>query len=188
MTNPMAVVLAASGLTGLAACDDPTRPADPSVTPPAAAAAAVEQQFTVRNLGTLGGTFSFAIGINERAEVVGVCQTSRPGNIRAFLWRAGRACEASARWAGRTAGPSASTTAARSSASARSARSEYRAFLWSEARGMRGLGTWAVRTATRNAINNRREVVGVSEKPNGATEPSSGVRGAACGAGHAGRA
>ena len=58
MTNRMAVVLGACALTGLAACNDPTRPADPPATSPAAAVAAVEQQFTVRNLGTLGGDFS----------------------------------------------------------------------------------------------------------------------------------
>ena len=55
MTNRMAVVLGAWALTGLAACDDPTRPTDPPATSPAPAVAAVEQQFTVRNLGTLGG-------------------------------------------------------------------------------------------------------------------------------------
>ena len=47
------IALGAWILTGLAACDDPTRPAEPSLTPPAAAA--VAQRFTIQNLGTLGG-------------------------------------------------------------------------------------------------------------------------------------
>ena len=76
-------------LASLAACDDSTQPAEPSSTPPAAAVAvAVAQQFTVRDLGTLGGTISHANSINEQGEVAGVAQNAA-GQPRAFLWRAG---------------------------------------------------------------------------------------------------
>ena len=75
-------------LASLAACDDSTQPAEPSSTPPAAAVA-VEQQFTVRDLGTLGGTLSHANSINEQGEVAGVAQNAA-GEPRAFLWRAGQ--------------------------------------------------------------------------------------------------
>lgn len=71
MTNRMAVMLGAWALADLAACDDPTRPADAPATSPAPAVAAVEPQFTVRNLGTLGDNESNALGINEQGEVVG---------------------------------------------------------------------------------------------------------------------
>ena len=77
-------------LASLAACDDSTQPAEPSSPPPAAAVAvAVEQQFTVRDLGTLGGTLSHANSINEQGEVAGVAQNAA-GEPRAFLWRAGQ--------------------------------------------------------------------------------------------------
>lgn len=74
----------APALTGLAACDDPTRPAEPSVTRPPAAVTSAEERFRVRNLSTLGGPFSFAFGINEQVEVVGVADLPS-GAGRAFL-------------------------------------------------------------------------------------------------------
>src|SRR6476469_2908659 len=77
-------------LASLAACDDSSQPAEPSSMPPAAAVAvAVEQQCTVRDLGTLGGTLSHANSINEQGDVAGVAQTAA-GEPRAFLWRAGQ--------------------------------------------------------------------------------------------------
>ena len=62
------IVLGAWALGGLAACGDPTQPAVPLIHTGVAAA---EQQFTVRRLGSLGGSTSYAYGINEQGEVVG---------------------------------------------------------------------------------------------------------------------
>ena len=139
MTNRVHV-LAACALTGLAACNDPTRPADPRprLRPPLGA---VEQQFTVRNLGTLGGDFSGANGSMSRA-MWSASRRFPQGRTEHFSGAQGRACATSARWAERAAGPAASTTGARSSAPARftPARTA-RAFLWSKAGGMRSLGT-----------------------------------------------
>ena len=74
----------------LAACDDATRTSEPSAAPPAVPVAAALQQFTVRNLGTLGGSQSSAAGINEAGEVVGNSEVPS-GKTRAFLWRPGHA-------------------------------------------------------------------------------------------------
>jgi probable HAF family extracellular repeat protein len=158
------IVLGAVVLTGLAACDDPTRPAEPSITPPTAAVAAVERQFTIRDLGTLGGTGSDGEGINEQGEVVGSADLLS-GERRAFLWRRGQGM----RSLGTLGGD-------RSFAEDINDRSEVvglsgirpgsnvvRAFLWSQARGMRGLGTLGGENSFANAINNRGEVVGSSE-------------------------
>ena len=43
----------------------------------------------IRGLGTLGGVTSYAYGINNRSEVVGVSTTSS-GEVHAFYWRASR--------------------------------------------------------------------------------------------------
>ena len=48
----------------------------------------MQQRFTVRNLGTLGGTFSGANAINEHGEVVGFAELPS-GEVRAILWREG---------------------------------------------------------------------------------------------------
>lgn len=43
----------------------------------------------MRDLGTLGGTYSWPVGINDRGEVAGSSNT-KTGYSRAFLWRDGR--------------------------------------------------------------------------------------------------
>ena len=45
-------------------------------------------QISIIDLGTLGGTFSFAGAINERGQVVGYSETAS-GEIHAFLWHQG---------------------------------------------------------------------------------------------------
>ena len=46
--------------------------------------------YTVQNLGTLGGTLSWAYGINNKGSVTGVAFLPGDTAIRAFLWRKGR--------------------------------------------------------------------------------------------------
>jgi hypothetical protein len=81
------LALGACVLTVLAACHEAGPPTSPSMSSPPAVDATA-RRFTVRNLGTLGGSFSVGVGINERADVVGFADLSS-GNLRAFLWRAG---------------------------------------------------------------------------------------------------
>ena len=158
----------ALALTGLAACNEPTRPTDPSVTPTTATAAAVEQRFTVRSLGTLGGTSSTAIGINERGEVVGGASLLS-GARHAFLWRARQGMRSLGTLGGANsvAADINDRTEVVGFSEVRPGSDVFRAFLWTEARGMRGLGTLGGKNSAVEAINNRREVAGSSQLPNG---------------------
>src|SRR6188768_3444881 len=44
-------------------------------------------QYTVTDLGTLGGTESFGSGLNASGQVAGASYTTGDANIDAFLWR-----------------------------------------------------------------------------------------------------
>jgi probable HAF family extracellular repeat protein len=59
-------------------------------------------EFTVTDLGTLGGPRSSAFGLNESGEVVGESDTAEPGVSRAFIWSGG-AMKNLGRWEGRAA-------------------------------------------------------------------------------------
>ena len=159
------IVLGAWVVTSLAACEEPTQPAAPTIA--SAAAVAAEELFTVKDLGTLGGTFSVAEGINEQNEVVGFSDLST-GDYQAFLWRPGHGMRSLGTLGGHNSfAQSINDRSEVVGGSERPGSSVTRAFLWSEAGGVRGLGTLGGRNSFANAINNRREVVGVSENQNG---------------------
>ena len=73
-------VLAAAG------CAPDDAPTSPELAP--VETTADVRRYVVRDLGTIGGHFSFAWGINRRAEVVGGSE-GKDGAFRAFLWRRG---------------------------------------------------------------------------------------------------
>jgi probable HAF family extracellular repeat protein len=52
--------------------------------------AAVAQEYTVKNLGTLGGTSSIGYGINTKGQVTGVSATTGDAVQHAFLYSDGR--------------------------------------------------------------------------------------------------
>jgi probable HAF family extracellular repeat protein len=69
------------GAVALWGCQEtPTEPS-PGLNPKRVAAGT----FSAVNLGTLGGSFSAALGINPRGQVVGTSTTSG-GDFRATLW------------------------------------------------------------------------------------------------------
>ena len=73
--------------------------------------------YTIIDLGTLGGGYSVATGINGRGEVVGYSLPSTTsGLLHAFLYDASGMHDLGTLRAGRTASPRISTTPARSSA------------------------------------------------------------------------
>jgi probable HAF family extracellular repeat protein len=74
------------GVLAVAACATDDAPTGPELGP--ASATADTRRYVVRDLGTLGGHYSYAFGINRRGEVVGSSETD-DGAYRAFLWRRG---------------------------------------------------------------------------------------------------
>jgi probable HAF family extracellular repeat protein len=176
------ILLGALACAGLNACEDLARPVEPAPPTEDAAVVAGDQQFTVRSLGTLGGTFSGANAINELGEVAGFADLPS-GEARAILWRPGQGMRSLGSLGGaesRARGINDRTEVVGFS-QVRPGSDVVRAFLWSEAGGMHGLGTLGGRTSVANGINNRREVVGTSDLANGHTRaflwrPGSGMR------------
>src|SRR5688500_3397194 len=80
------LTLCAVALSVLTACDEPTRPALTRQLPDAPRLA-VSVSGAI-DLGTLGGTFSAAVGINAVGQVVGNSTTGVTG-MRGFLWETG---------------------------------------------------------------------------------------------------
>ena len=78
--------IAAATALAIAACATDEGPTDPQ--PGAMSAAAVSGDYTVKDLGTLGGSYSFAFGISPDGAVVGT-SASAGGSDHAFLWRNG---------------------------------------------------------------------------------------------------
>lgn len=166
MRRQIAGVLATLGVV---ACERPTAPPELPRTEPASAVQVMGDQFRVRNLGTLGGTFSQGILINERNEVVGIADLPS-GEIRAFLWRQGQGMQS----LGTLGGANSFATYINDIGDVagfseiRPGSSVVRGFLWTEGRGMRRLGPFpGDQSSAAQAVNNRREVVGVSASSEG---------------------
>ena len=161
------IALGAWILTGLAACDDPTRPAEPSLTPPAAAA--VDQQFTVQSLGTLGGTFSEGNGINEQGEVAGWSYLPS-GEERAFLWRDGQGMQSLGTLGGSESRARGINDATQVVGFSQIADGSFHAFLWTATGGIEDLGTLGGPSSEAFGISQTGEVVGTSETAEGNQE------------------
>jgi probable HAF family extracellular repeat protein len=68
----------------------------------------------ITDLGTLGSSFSFAMGINDRGEVVGQTQAPNDFDYLAFLWYAGHMISLGTLDGGTRALPMALTTGVKS--------------------------------------------------------------------------
>jgi probable HAF family extracellular repeat protein len=172
--------LCAAALIGIGACDDPMRPGD-SDSPaepgssglPIAANLSGEHGFRARDLGTLGGPFALAIGLNERTQAVGWSTISPDGmQIHPYLWTPGRGM----RDLGTLGGDNGIAFEVNQRAdvvgfSDIAGNVATRAFLWTEERGMRDLRTLGGANSSAQGINNRRQVVGDAETANGRTLP-----------------
>lgn len=131
---------------------------------PAATAAAT---YSVKDLGTLGGTDAGANAINDQGGVVGWSLLASGGRAHAFLWRAGRMQDLGALAGGRSEAfaINASDVVVGSSTLASGAK---RAVRWQNGR-ITNLGSLGGRNSEARAINDLGVIVGWSETATGRT-------------------
>ena len=161
----------------LAACDDTTRPTAPNErrAPPAEGEAGQSPgalfTITTRDLGTLGGRESRAIGNYDNGVVVGWSLTAA-GQKRAFKWTVGGGMRALSTLApGKPCQANHVTENGQIAGFCFNASGKERAVLWSAANGMQSLGTLPGGTKSQaNDINNHQQVVGSSNKTGGAIQ------------------
>jgi probable HAF family extracellular repeat protein len=165
--GPMAIVTLLTA--GALACGQDsqaptTDPADRSTTPPAALGAAAT--YTVKDLGTLGGTAAEASAINDQGGVVGWSLLAN-GRSHAFLWRAGRMQDL-----GALAGGNSQALAINNSdmivGSSTVASGARRAVRWQNGK-LTNLGTLGGHNSVATAINDFGVVVGWSQTAAGKT-------------------
>ena len=163
-------ILPSVGLAlAMLACTSEQTPTELSSSPSLARATA--RTYTAVDLGTLGGTFSQAFGINPVGQVVGWSTTGGPG-IHAFLWEKGVMTDI-----GTQLGDGAQSQATAINAAGQVVGYStvdcpgcgdpegpllIHAFLWTKGTAI-DLGTLGGRTSEAYGINNRGQVVGSSE-------------------------
>jgi probable HAF family extracellular repeat protein len=155
-------LLSATMAIGMLACTSeqgPTEPSTPSLAPANAGA------YTAVDLGTLGGSYSEAKGINPRGQVVGYSLTAA-GEAHAFLWAKGvmgdlGTLEGDGYSFATGINPTGQVVGLSSTSDPRTPDGCCHAFIW-EKGVMTYLGTLGGTTSEANAINPEGQVVGHS--------------------------
>ena len=136
------------------------------VTPLALAPAAAKPQLTMIDLGTLGGSFSTAVAINNRGQVVG-SSTTASGQTHAFLWEDGTMIDL-----GTLGGDSSEAVTINDRGQvigfSKTASGQTHAFLWQDG-ALIDLGTLGGPDSSARAINKHGWVVGSSTTASGQT-------------------
>jgi len=123
------------------------------------AAPPVQSRYTITDLGTLGGIYSNAIGINDAGQVVG--ESYLPGNNgHAFLWDDGTMTDLGT-LGGRTSGAFAINESGQIVGTAITSSGVNHAFLWQNG-VMQDLGTLGWYYSEAYGINDAGQIVGVS--------------------------
>ncbi len=132
-----------------------------------AATASAAVQFTVTDLGTLGGTFSIANGINAAGQVVGLTATAGDATQRAFLWQAGSLRDLGT-LGGTDSGAAGINAAGQVVGGAEPAAGAYsHGFVW-QSGAMQDLGTLGGNGSMARGVNAAGQVVGYADTRTGA--------------------
>lgn len=130
--------------------------------PSVSAATLTAAQYTITDLGTLGGESSDAYGVNNRGEVVGGSDTA-DGARRAFVWENGRMHDLGT-LGGKNSVAYRINDKGQAVGEADTPAGVGHAFLWSGDK-MRDLGTFGGASSIADDINNAGEVVGTADLP-----------------------
>ncbi len=117
------------------------------------------------DLGTLGGNYSSAVGINSSGQIVGISRTLS-GDMHAFLWESGTMVDLGTLGGNSSGGPHINEVGQVVGVSETSSGDQH-AFLW-ESGTMIDLGTLGGDTSFAHGINNAGSVVGQSQTSSGA--------------------
>jgi probable HAF family extracellular repeat protein len=115
------------------------------------------------SLGTLGGSSSFAVAINDNAQIVGVSETKESGRVpisHAFLWQEGKMIDLGT-LGGRWSDASAINDRGQVVGSSQTRSGQAHAFLWQDGK-MTDLGLLGGRWSEAVAINEQGQVIGLS--------------------------
>jgi probable HAF family extracellular repeat protein len=162
---PSAALAALLAVTLVACGEDGSTPTGPdSQTHSAAAAVTTAASYSVKDLGTLGGSEAWANSINDQGGVVGLSGLAN-GRRHAFLWRAGKMQDLGALAGGESEGMAinSSDVVVGYSTLASGAR---RAVRWQNGT-LTNLGSLGGRNSVALAINDLGVIVGYSEIANG---------------------
>jgi probable HAF family extracellular repeat protein len=154
--------------TGLLACSDdplaPTPPASGASSPAAAVTAAAT--YSIKDLGTLGGTSAMANSINDQGGIVGWSERA-DGRVHGFLYRAGKMQDLGALAGGRSEALAINNSDVIVGSST-AASGASRAVRWQNGR-VTNLGTLGGRNSAATAINDLGVIAGWSETAAGKT-------------------
>lgn len=122
----------------------------------------LDSQLAARDLGTLGGSNTSAVALNDAGQVTGESATAGNQQWRAFIWDATNGMRSLGTLGGAYSGATDINEAGQVVGWSRTAEGHLHAFLWDQEHGMRDLGTLGGLVSRAVAINNRGEVIGES--------------------------
>jgi probable HAF family extracellular repeat protein len=132
----------------------------------AAAARGQGDATTARDLGTLGGSTSRALAVNDRGTVVGTAETAS-GTEHAFVWDRPTGMRDLGTLGGARSTATAVSDRGSVTGTAQTSSGVEHAFVWNRRNGMRDLGTLGGTSSTATAINDRGAVAGTATNGRG---------------------